>query len=1056
MEGKMKKCFTLVLIIFLFLNKILLGQPATCAFEKHPYAHLSKTNSIMKTTSHPADGAYITAHGTLRVLVVFAQFLDDNSTVTGWTSGSAPDSMSTFIDSTTSQNSTNYCNITNYYKKMSINNFNVIGKAIYVKTPSNRSHYKNADSISYPNRYLATKDVIQNKVDPIINFNLYDNWRSDSVYTNVNTSDNVIDMIIMIWRGLVFDSGWLGEATLGGGNNYTVEGGTKTVKAWMGPNSGSGITIQFWGERDYATNFHSIIHEFGHWLFGPDHPYQSDWGGYLDEHAFWGMLRHSSDGICANAYEREQVGWITPTTITGEISDASMNDFVTTGAAYKYHPSNGSGNEYYYFENHQQLSIYDNATRNTTDKGILILHFQDKYKEQNNIRCRTSNGDWNWELPFNSTSCFNQLFPAFRMVGKNRYGRNSRDFLPLGTGYYFGLFDLVDNNNYVSCAGYEYGEASNNSFNTSYNRIFAPWSNPSSHTWDNQETNFEMQVLSNGNTAHVHFYLGNMVVTENTTLPSDTYNFTGNVTIASNVTLTIAAGSTINFTNGTQLIVNGTLTANGVTFTRSGSSGTWGGIQFNSGSSGGVQYCNINYANVGIYCNNTSSPTISHNNINNTGTYGIWLYNSSPTISYNTITTGSNGIYCQTSSSPIISHNTITGQTYYGLSCFDSDAYMANSNQGNNVIRQNGLGLASGYESVVYLSNGNNCVHNNSSYEVYAVNNSVVNAENTWWNYTTSPYYTTSDFLIQNYSSVDANPNNLRSDPNGCPALKISTPADKIISDPGTSISKEITDVLLLEQEGKYEEAITNYMMRFKEDKSVDEKSFILIRLAKCYLKANKNGFIDFLNNEVRVNLKKDDVLYAATLKAENEILISGCNFDKAISNFIALKDNFSNNEAIYKPALYNLGTIYNTQLHNSAKAKEYFNELKTKYPNDELTFHSQLQLGESPDYTLPGINYKKVTSDNNSQTNEYDLLGNYPNPFNPTTKINYQLPENGFVTLKVYDILGREVASLVNENEQAGNYSVAFDASKLSSGIYIYTIHANDFVQSKKMILMK
>jgi hypothetical protein len=83
-------------------------------------------------------------------------------------------------------------------------------------------------------------------------------------------------------------------------------------------------------------------------------------------------------------------------------------------------------------------------------------------------------------------------------------------------------------------------------------------------------------------------------------------------------------------------------------------------------------------------------------------------------------------------------------------------------------------------------------------------------------------------------------------------------------------------------------------------------------------------------------------------------------------------------------------------------------------------------------------------------------LTGNYPNPFNPTTKINYQLPKAGLVTLKVYDILGREVATLVNENQPAGSYSVPFDASKLSSGIYIYTIHANDFIQSKKMILTK
>ncbi len=82
--------------------------------------------------------------------------------------------------------------------------------------------------------------------------------------------------------------------------------------------------------------------------------------------------------------------------------------------------------------------------------------------------------------------------------------------------------------------------------------------------------------------------------------------------------------------------------------------------------------------------------------------------------------------------------------------------------------------------------------------------------------------------------------------------------------------------------------------------------------------------------------------------------------------------------------------------------------------------------------------------------------VANYPNPFNPTTVINYQLPKDGMVTLKVYDVLGKEVATLVNDNRSAGYYSVEFNASNLPSGIYIYTITSNHFIQSKKMLLMK
>ncbi len=86
----------------------------------------------------------------------------------------------------------------------------------------------------------------------------------------------------------------------------------------------------------------------------------------------------------------------------------------------------------------------------------------------------------------------------------------------------------------------------------------------------------------------------------------------------------------------------------------------------------------------------------------------------------------------------------------------------------------------------------------------------------------------------------------------------------------------------------------------------------------------------------------------------------------------------------------------------------------------------------------------------------EFVLYQNYPNPFNPSTNINFQLAEKSFVTLKVYDMLGKEVAVLVNETRDAGNHIINFDASQFSSGLYLYTITAGNFSSSKKMLLMK
>ncbi len=86
----------------------------------------------------------------------------------------------------------------------------------------------------------------------------------------------------------------------------------------------------------------------------------------------------------------------------------------------------------------------------------------------------------------------------------------------------------------------------------------------------------------------------------------------------------------------------------------------------------------------------------------------------------------------------------------------------------------------------------------------------------------------------------------------------------------------------------------------------------------------------------------------------------------------------------------------------------------------------------------------------------EFSLEQNYPNPFNPSTTIRYSIPISEFVTLKIYDVLGNEVATLVNEVKPAGSDEIEFDASHLSSGIYIYKLQWGIFVETKKMILMK
>ena len=96
------------------------------------------------------------------------------------------------------------------------------------------------------------------------------------------------------------------------------------------------------------------------------------------------------------------------------------------------------------------------------------------------------------------------------------------------------------------------------------------------------------------------------------------------------------------------------------------------------------------------------------------------------------------------------------------------------------------------------------------------------------------------------------------------------------------------------------------------------------------------------------------------------------------------------------------------------------------------------------------------IEQTNNSVPDEYMLSQNYPNPFNPTTKINYELRITNYVSVKVFDVLGNEVAALVNENKPAGSYSVDFDGADLPSGIYFYKLESGNFSDTKRMILLK
>ncbi len=131
----------------------------------------------------------------------------------------------------------------------------------------------------------------------------------------------------------------------------------------------------------------------------------------------------------------------------------------------------------------------------------------------------------------------------------------------------------------------------------------------------------------------------------------------------------------------------------------------------------------------------------------------------------------------------------------------------------------------------------------------------------------------------------------------------------------------------------------------------------------------------------------------------------------------------------------------------------EYYLRLVADFYGENEVYLSNIM---NEDINFEKKHYEDVYFDGKTLPTTYELSQNYPNPFNPSTTISYAIPKAGFVSLKVYDILGKEVAVLVNGEKEVGKYTVLFDGSKLASGVYIYELRANDFVSVKKLMLVK
>jgi aminopeptidase N len=132
-----------------------------------------------------------------------------------------------------------------------------------------------------------------------------------------------------------------------------------------------------------------------------------------------------------------------------------------------------------------------------------------------------------------------------------------------------------------------------------------------------------------------------------------------------------------------------------------------------------------------------------------------------------------------------------------------------------------------------------------------------------------------------------------------------------------------------------------------------------------------------------------------------------------------------------------------------------FFNDTQTQHFQVEVNGEPQSIVFDPGNWILKG-NPVITESEIVTSPSEYTLEQNYPNPFNPATTINYQLPQKDFVTIKVFNVLGKEIATLVNEEKDAGEHSITFNAENLNSGVYFYSMKAGNYSSTRKMILLK
>lgn len=564
------------------------------------------------------------------------------------------------------------------------------------------------------------------------------------------------------------------------------------------------------------------------------------------------------------------------------------------------------------------------------------------------------------------------------------------------------------------------------------------------------------------------------------------------VTVQPGTTIRVAIGATIEAFGALQ--AQGTI-ADSIHFHPDNPASQWGGIVLRDPSNASLlSYCSIGGAEVGVSLD-AATLTLDHSLIANCGT-GIDVYTIDgilePQILSNEIHDCKTGIYFHQAprvqvndnhislndvgiyaflSSPLFHYNTIENNRVYGVRTEWADPrfgdYVAND-PGCNTIRENTgqdgtadiyassgspfLGLFDGSQSF----GGFNSVYSSSVGEVRCVvqadNDAHVLTHLTWWN----QYPPNEAFFCATNAKIDYS-KPLEGIPRECVGVIAS------LSLPMDQEEQMLRAATVQRAERNYATALNTLTSFVSSRPNSNYIRRALRELRQTYrdyrfwshdssLQGRLGSYLSTVaTNHPNPTLRATaNLLLADELHARRAWSASSARYQQIVQT--------QPNTNLERTALFSLFAINAYGLRDTAAAGNILLTLRTKYPNDlhtELaeTRYALLTGRVSGQMGKPSGPPEQITI---TRPDHYALEQNFPNPFNPTTIIQYQLPEDAHVELKVYDILGREVTMLVSESQQAGYYKVPFQASQMSSGVYLYRLQAGSFVETKKLLLLK